>query len=296
MSKKTLIIGCGDTGKRVINLLEKLKEGIFVTSHQKSSQIELEKLGISVIPADLDNKDDLQNLETTGANIFYFAPPPSSGVEDVRMANFIGTLNKKSPPKRIVYISTTGVYGNCRGLWISENADIKPGNDRSKRRLHAESLIQAFCKNNSCEFVILRVAGIYCLEKLPLNRIKNGMNILDPKIAPSSNRIHADDLANCCVKAMFSGPSNEFFNIADGNPSSISDYFVQIAKTFGLPKPKSISWEKAEKEMSPAMLSYLRESKKIKIEKTLNQLNIKLKYPTLKEGLNSCLEIHNAKN
>ena len=176
-------------------------------------------------------------------------------------------------------------------MWVSENAELKPKNDRSKRRIHAESLIQEFCKKTSCEFIILRVSGIYCLEKIPLKRLESGMKILNPKIAPSSNRIHADDLANCCVKAMYHGVSNEIFNVADGNPSSISDYFIQISKIFDLPKPKSLTWEKAEKELSPGMLSYLHESKKIQIDKMLSQLNIKLKYPTLTEGLNACFEL-----
>ena len=296
MSKKTLIIGCGDTGKRVIKALEKQKEPIYATSHQKDSQIQLDKLGITVIPANLDNKNELENLPTEGASIFYFAPPAATGITDSRMANFIESLDKQNPPKRIVYISTTGVYGNCRGLWISENADLKPGNDRSKRRLHAESLIQKFCKNSRCEFVILRVSGIYCFEKLPLKRLKDGMKILNPKLAPSSNRIHADDLTQCCVKAMFLGPANEVFNIADGNPSSISDYFIQIAKIFELPKPKSLTWSQAEKELSPAMLSYLNESKKIKIDKIQSQLNIKLKYPTLIEGLKACHKLQKNKD
>jgi len=293
MPANVLIIGCGDTGKRVLQQLQSKNKQIYVTSHQKKSQDQLKQFDITVIPANLDNKEDLNQLPTENADIFYFAPPAATGITDVRMLNFIQSLNGKIPPRRIVYISTTGIYGNCDGEWITETSKLNPGNDRSKRRLDAEFLIQSFCTNSSCEFVILRVTGIYCLEKLPLERLRSGMKVLHSDIAPSSNRIHADDLANCCVKAMFDSPANEIFNIADGHPSSISDYFIQIAKIFNLPAPKLLSWEQAEKELSPAMLSYLHESKKINIDKLLNTLKIELKFPTLTEGLEDCLKIQN---
>jgi len=288
MPKNILIVGCGDTGKRVISRLDQDSHTISVTSHRPESQKALRSLNVNVLESNLDEIESLSTLKTIDANVFYFAPPASKGISDNRMENFIHTLETKKPPNRIVYISTSGVYGNTDGQWITEKSELNPGNDRSKRRLHAETLLQAFCKKSHCEYVILRVTGIYCREKLPLDRLKAGMKVLDPAIAPSSNRIHSDDLANCCVKAMFESPANEIYNVADGNPSSISDYFIQIAKIFDLPQPKLLDWESAEKEISPAMLSYLHESKKINVDKLLNQLNITLEHPTLIEGLQAC--------
>jgi len=288
MDKKILIIGCGDTGKRVAQQLLLDKNTIYATSHQAKSQALLQKLNINVVPANLDKVDSLAELPTENANIFYFAPPPITGTIDTRMQNFIDSLEARKAPKRIVYISTTGVYGDYRGEWVSENTTLNPTNDRSKRRTHAESLIQAFCAISHCEFIILRVAGIYCLEKLPLTRLTSGMKVLHPAIALPSNRIHANDLANCCIQAMYSSPANEIFNVADGSPSSISDYFIQTAKAFNLPTPEYLDWEQAEKELSPAMLSYLKESKKINITKLLKTLNVQLNYRTLIDGLTQC--------
>ena len=136
--------------------------------------------------------------------------------------------------------------------------------------------------------MILRVAGIYCLEKLPIERLKIGIKILQPDLSPASNRIHADDLANICITAMNHPSANEIFNIADGEPSSISDYFIRVAKTFNLPTPSQLNWEEAKNELSPAMLSYLQESKKVNFEKTRKKLGINLQYPTLSAGLQQC--------
>jgi len=288
MRDKILIIGCGDTGKRVITSLSRENYLISVTSHSQPSQALLNELSVNVIAANLDKPNSLTNLPTQNSYVFYFAPPAAKGVTDDRMLHFINSLDKQLPPKRITYISTTGVYGNCHGQWITEKSPLNPGNDRSRRRLHAESLINEFCKNSTCDWVILRVSGIYAPAKFPLDRLKNGVSVLAPDIAPSSNRIHADDLANCCIRAMFHSPANEIYNIADGHPSSISDYFIQLAKKYDLPTPNYLSWDQAEKELSPAMLSYLHESKKINIDKLINVLNIKLKYPTLRDGLEAC--------
>lgn len=288
MNTPTLIIGCGDTGKRVIAQLPDNKTSITAITHSASSQEKLKKLGINVITGNLDSPSSLQIIPTEKMNVFYFAPPNASGETDTRMENFINQLQHKTPPKRIVYISTTGVYGDYQGQWINEETPVNPVNERSKRRLHAERLIQNYCNKTNTEYMILRVAGIYCLEKLPIERLKLGIKILHPDLSPASNRIHADDLANICITAMNHHSPNKIFNIADGEPSSISDYFIQVAQIFELPAPLQLNWEEAENALSPAMLSYLHESKKVSFEKSQKLLGINLKYPTLKAGLQQC--------
>ncbi|MDH3325621.1 MAG: NAD(P)H-binding protein [Gammaproteobacteria bacterium] len=292
MNKKTKIntwiIGCGNTGQRVSKLLQKKSINISATSHSSKSIKHLESLGVRVFPANLDEPTSLSKLDTNNANIYYFAPPAPMGEKDQRMSNFLDSLDSGSPPKRIVYISTSGVYGDHNGEWITEQTTAAPHNARSKRRLHAEELIKQFCDDHSTEYMILRVAGIYDFKKLPLNRIDAGLKVLKADIAPASNRIHGADLANICLAAMQSEHSNDTFNVADGNPSSITDYFIQTARLFSLTLPQEISWTKAQDELSPEMLSYLTESKKIDATYMLDKLGISLLYPTLAEGLVAC--------
>jgi len=285
---KTWIIGCGSIGKRVNQLLQQQKVDVYTfTRNHKMTSI-FENLNINSFIADLDDKDSLNTLSFEKADIYYFAPPSKVGDRDIRIANFINSLKINTPPKRIVYISTTGVYGDCNSEWVTENSPTSPKNARSKRRLSAEQLIQSFCKKSSTEYIILRVPGIYCEQKLPLDRIKNGVTILSRDIAPASNRIHAMDLTRICIAAMQSPHQNCILNVADGNPSSISDYFIQTAKLFDLPPPREIGWEQAKKELSKEMLSYLTESKKINPSQLLKTLNIQLQYPTLEAGLRAC--------
>ena len=135
--------------------------------------------------------------------------------------------------------------------------------------------------------MILRVPGIYAKERLPIERLKKGMPVIHEDEAGYTNRIHADDLAQACKAAMEYETSNEIINVTDGNPSTMTDYFNQVADFTGLPRPPQISLEEAEKTLSLGMLSYMKESRRIKNDKMLELLKIKLIYPDLKSGLNS---------
>jgi len=284
----TWIIGCGHIGVRVSQLLRQQNIKISATSHNENSKQHLTSIGIRVFSANLDEVSSLKNLPLQYADIFYFAPPAASGDTDQRISHFLSALEKKAPPRRIVYISTTGVYGNQNGEWITEKTPTAPHNARSKRRLSAEIQIRDFCYRRKTQYMILRVAGIYDTKKLPLEKINAGVKVLKTDIAPASNRIHAADLADICIAAMQSTHSNEIFNIADGNPSSISDYFIQTAKIFKLTPPQEINWEQAKKKLSPEMLSYLSESKKIDATYVQKKLGVALQYPDLNSGLIAC--------
>ncbi len=243
---------------------------------------------INSIQADLDKPESMSELPTAAAIVYYFAPPPQLGANDPRMENFLKSIPTNALPERIVYISTTGVYGNCKGAWVTEETPIAADTDRAKRRLAAEQALTTWAKQHHVASVILRVSGIYGPGRLPLERIRQGMSVLRRDEAPYSNRIHADDLALVCQAAATAPVDNTIYNICDNQPSTMSDYFIAVAKHAGLPLPMEIGWQQAEQEFSPAMLSYLHESRRIDNSKMLRELNIKLAYPTLEEGLAAC--------
>lgn len=243
----------------------------------------------------LDLDQTISNtLNCTDRDIYYFAPPSTTDNNDHRIDNFLQHCHA-NVPRRIIYISTSGVYGNCNGEWVDETRPIAATTQRAKRRVYAEQSLTRFCTQNNCEYFILRVGGIYGTERLPIQRLPQ-LKVICPEEAPYSNRIHISDLANICHSAMKSELGNEIMNVADGHPTSMTDYFYQIADLAGLPRPECVPMSRASDELSPGMLSFINESRRLSIEKMQSLLNVQLKFPTLTLGLSDCFKELSNKN
>ena len=279
-----LIVGCGYIGRRVAALLQAQQCLVTAIVRSPESVVELKALGISGIRADLD-----AGIPAVAADvIYYFAPPPRDGDQDTRMARFLAAIDKARPPRRIVYISTSAVYGDCNGAWITEQQPLNPTTGRGRRRLNAERQLIAWAQAQGTQWVILRVPGIYGPGKLPLERLRKGLPVLRAQDSPWTNRIHGDDLAAICVAVMRSSQANTVYNVSDGHPSNMTDYFFRVADAAGLPRPPEVSPDEAETALSAGMLSFLNDSRRMHNDKLLHELEIKLQYPDLAAGLKSC--------
>ena len=127
-----LIIGCGSVGRAVAaHYIAQGEPVVGVIRHSCSAE-RLRDLGIAPLCADLD-QSPFPALETRGKRVFYLAPPPASGHTDPRMRGFLRSLAGTGDPRRIVYISTTGVDGDCRGQWVDETRPVAPGAPRARR-------------------------------------------------------------------------------------------------------------------------------------------------------------------
>ncbi|HEY9150404.1 MAG TPA: SDR family oxidoreductase [Gammaproteobacteria bacterium] len=281
-----LILGCGDVGRRVARSCQ--ASGAAVTGLVRSprSAAQLRDLGIEALVADLDLP--LPSLASAGTELYYFAPPPPSGDRDPRMSAVLAALERDGLPRRIVYISTSAVYGDCAGAWIDEDAPLRPDTTRGLRRLDAERQLQAWSERTGIPVVILRVPGIYGPGRLPLERLRKGLPLLREDQCPYTNRIHADDLAAICRAAMARGVPGTAYNVSDGHPSNMVDYFNRIADRAGLPRPPTLDRAEAEQQLTPGMLGYMRESKRLRNERMLKELGIELRFPHLEAGLDSC--------
>lgn len=283
---EVIIAGCGYVGKKLAQQL--YASNVNVTALVKTTE---SKQALpphyNALQYDCDEANVVTNINYKDKTVFYFIPPPSQGTTDPRIQNFLNSIPVKQSPEKIVLISTTGVYGNCGNDWVDESRPPAPDTDRAHRRLAAEQYLAYWCDKQSVSYSILRVPGIYGADKLPLQRLKQARPILKLDESPWSNRIHVDDLVQACVKAMAYKGKFLIFNISDGHPSTMSDYFIQVAKVMKLPEPEQISLEACKNIFSENMMSYLIESKKICIERMLKELKVTLKYPTLKDGLSS---------
>ncbi|MDQ7074137.1 MAG: SDR family oxidoreductase [Gammaproteobacteria bacterium] len=281
---KVLIVGYGYLGRYLAKAEIQVGKQIEALCRSK-----FEHPQIVSVTANLDDTDSLTELEVEQKIVYYCAPPPSQGQHDPRIHNFLTAIGKQRP-KRVVLISTTGVYGNCNGEWINETRPSNPQADRAHRRWSAEQRLMQWGETNGVKIVVLRVPGIYGTGKLPRKRLLSGQPVLAPEASPYSNRIQIEDLTQACVAAAHHPEPKPLYNVADGHPSTMSDYFFQVADALQLPRPKVITKEEMESQLSLGMRSYLAESKRIDNRLLREHLGVELKYPSLKEGLTACLE------
>ncbi|WP_428606349.1 SDR family oxidoreductase [Sedimenticola sp.] len=282
-----VIIGCGYLGTRVA--LAYLQQAMPVTGvvRTASSVAALRAAGITAVLHDLDQPVSAA-IQLQDRALFYFAPPPRHGEEETRVSALIEGFERVGQPRRVVYLSTTGVYGDCGGDWVDETRPANPQVDRARRRWDGEQRFRAWSRDSGGELVVLRVAGIYGPGKLPLERLQRGEPTVLESEAPYTNRIHIHDLVQVCLAAMARGGSGEVYNVSDGVPGNMTDYFNQVADWAGLPRPPQIALADADSQLSAGMLSYLRESRRLDSGKLQRELGVTLRYPDLVSGLEGC--------
>ena len=279
-----LIVGCGDVGTRIAHDARPRGDEVLGLVRTAESAERLRRDGLSAIALDLDRPIEIDTRSWLDREVWYLAPPPSTGTTDPRLTHFLAALPAVEG-RRIVYISTTGVYGDCEGAWVDETRPANPQVDRARRRLDAEQQLRAWRAAGDGEVVILRVAGIYGPGKLPVARLEQRTPMVAEKDAPWTNRIHIDDLVQVCEAAMRKGRDGEVYNVSDGTPGNMRDYFDRVADLHGLPRAPVIDLGDASDRLSPGMLSYLGESRRLDNHKMLTELGVRLRYPDLSSGL-----------
>lgn len=279
--KKISIIGCGDIGLRVAQRLQ--RQGAEPTGVVRTAQSaeRLRAAGVEALCLDLDRE-----APPAAESVLWFAPPPRDGDTDARVARLVAA---RPAVERLVYLSTSGVYGDCGGAWIDESAALRPRTSRAQRRLDAEQRLQAWAAQSGVSLSIMRVPGIYGPGRLPEARLREGTPVLLPEEAPYTNRIHAEDLASAALAVLERGRSGAAYNIADGRPTTMTDYFCRCARLLGLPDPPAMPASEARQHLSAAMWSFMEESKRLRVDRLRDELGFVWRYPDLDRGLPACL-------
>lgn len=284
----TVIVGCGDIGRRIaLSLFEDgfRKDSVLGLVNTQASEQLCAQAGIPSQRFDLDQGEfDTASLQDT--NCFYTVAPQKYGHEDLRSARLLDCLQRRSHiPRKVVLLSTTGVYGDHSGAWVDENCTPAPKTDRGQRRLHSEQSWIRFGLQNFIPIIVLRVPGIYSFSRLPRARIANRTPVVRAAECGFSNRVHADDLAGMALASMQQIEQSEVINASDGRPGKISEYLQAAAAVLGEAPLPEISMHEAQSTLSAGMLSYLSESRKISNSKMLELLNYELKYHDFREGI-----------
>jgi len=278
-----LIVGCGDIARRALPLLERrYRVRALVRSADPG-------LAVEQIEGDLDVRDSLDRLAGRARRVVHLAPPAQTGSSDLRTRNLLAALSKNRAmlPRRFVYLSTSGVYGDCAGERVDETRSPSPQNDRAKRRLDAERAISEWGGSSGVEIVILRVPGIYAADRLPLERLARGTPALRAEEDVYTNHIHADDLAAIVVAALESERASGVYNASDDSAIKMGDWFDLVADHAGLARPRRVARAEAARAVPPELLSFMRESRRLSNERMKAELGVRLRYPTVSDFLAS---------
>jgi nucleoside-diphosphate-sugar epimerase len=282
--QRILIVGCGDIALRAAKLLRG-RFRVFGVVRRKERFGNLRGAGMVPLLADLDTPSSLRKLAGLADAVLHLAPPPGMGARDTRTRQLLAALSRNTPPKRLVYVSTSGVYGDCGGALVSETRALNPQTERAKRRVDAERAIRSWAARNGAAAMIVRVPGIYAADRLPLDRLRAGAPAIEAVQDGYTNHIHADDLARVIVAAMQRGRPNRVYHASDDSQTKMGDYFDMVADTHGLARPPRLPRDAVERAVSPALWSFMNESRRLTNDRMKRELGVRLRYPTVADAL-----------
>ena len=268
--KRLLIAGFGDVARR---LLAQLPDGTEVRPISRRSG------------HDLDRPETLTDIAGWPEMVLHCAPPPGAGDGDPRTANLLAILERGILPGRFVYVSTSGVYGDCGGAQVDESRAPNPQSARAKRRVDAERRLGDWCARHGIILLVLRAPGIYAAERLPLERLRAGTPVLRDEDDIYTNHIHADDLAAAALRALAPNTPGGVYNASDDTRMKMGAWMDLVAEHAGLPRPPRVARREAEGRIPAGLLSFMNESRRLDNRKLKETLGVRLRYPTVRDGL-----------
>jgi len=286
---RLLIVGCGDVGLRVARRLRGRFRLLALTSspHRVAA---LREAGVVPLVGDLGQAETLLRLGSLAPRVLHLAPPPAAGDTDGHTAHLVAALARAAVVRRLVYGSTTGVYGDAAGAWLGETAALRPATARARRRVDAEQRLRAYGRACGVAVSLLRIPGIYALDRAggdPRERVREGTPVLLPADDVYTNHIHAEDLARACIAALHRGRPQRVVHVCDDTELRMGDYFDLVADLAGLPRPPRLTREEASRQLSPTRLSFMSESRRLHNRRLKQELKLRLHYPTVAEGLSA---------
>lgn len=289
--KRILIVGCGDIAMRVAGLLSSHYR-LFGLIRNIARCAELRASGITPLLGDLDNALSLRRLTGLAHTVLHFAPPPNTGENDTRTRNLLAVISRGTLPENFVYISTSGVYGDCAGEYVTETHRLNAQTARAQRRVAAENKIRSWAKRTGVRAIILRVPGIYAADRLPLHRLQQGTPAIVAAEDSHTNHIHADDLARIVTASLRHAKPNRVYHTSDDSELKMGDYFDSVADAFGLPHVPRISRQQAQQALPKPLLSFMNESRRLTNTRMKRELKIILRYPTVADALKTVQKLN----
>lgn len=289
---RVLVVGCGDVGLRLAKIVAGRARVVGVVRRDDAAAA-VRASGAVPLRADLDARATLRRLARIADRVVYLAPPAAAGLADPRIMRALASIVRSRPsasgmvarsprqPPRWVYVSTTGIYGDRGGALIDETVPPAPASARAHRRVDAERRLRDAARTGRIALSILRAPGIYAADRLPTERLAKQVPAIVDDEDSYTNHVHADDLAHAAWVASLRAPNARVFNVVDASALKMGQWFDLVAEATGLPRPPRMSRAQIAAHVSPAMLSFMAESRRIGGRRLGRELRLRLRYPTV---------------
>ena len=231
------------------------------------------------------SREDIKKAISFSTHLLITAPPNSKGCV---IFNKFSDKVLNSNIKSIIYISSTGIYGNHNGNWVDEKSLIKAMSRFDKIRLKAEKQWKSFCSKYNINLNIVRVAGIYGPQRF-IN-IDEKKLIVVLKKNHYFSRIHILDAARLVSKIILENYKDEVWNLADDLPSSREALLSEVIKVKKITKFSTISYEKYSKTISDRSKKFWLNNKRVSNNKIKDHFEYKFIFPSYINGIRNLKE------
>lgn len=270
MTRSILLLGCGYVGKAFGHRLLEAGWKVFPIVRSQAAKEALREEGFSSFLFSEKDAPILKNVSHVLCSI-----PPQEDDQDIGIS-FLKEMF--SSLEWMGYLSSTAVYGDHQGDWVTEESPTYAKSRKGLKRLRAEALWKEFSTKRKCTLLIYRLAGIYGPYRNFLHRIKENKEFREiPSLHHMVSRIHIEDICDFLLKSLFLKEEVSFFNGADNHPSSFEEVFKYAYSLLGE--------ENFEAFLSPAYSIGVEESRRVSNEKMRELLGKPLKFPSFREGL-----------
>jgi nucleoside-diphosphate-sugar epimerase len=281
---RVLIIGCGYVGTALGAELAPQGHEVFGVRRAKDGDEQLIAAGIKPLVADITKPEELTALPGPFDWVVNCVSSTHGGADDYRAVYLQGTRNlidwlATAPPKKIVYTSSTSVYGQTDASAVKETSPTEPASETSRVLVETEKILVEAAQQKKFPAVILRVAGIYGPGRghLFLQYLKNEAKI-PGKGERLINMVHRDDLVGAIIAALKNGRPGEIYNVVDDEPVAQIHFFRWLSETLGKWMPP-FSTEEESTERKRGLTNKKVQNRRLKME-----LGYQFKYPNFRKG------------
>ncbi len=274
--------GLGYTARALASALDPEAWKVSATYRTKEQAEEMKALGIQPIPF-----DDVFAGEVTGAYFLSSVPPREEG--DPVLDRY-SELLQDAEPAWIGYLSTTGVYGDTQGRTVDEAAPLKPTVPRSWRRAEAETAWMTLHRDFELPVHIFRLAGIYGPGRSTIDNVRDGTARRIDKPGFAFSRIHVDDIVQVLDASMEHPNPGTIYNVCDDEAAEQKDVVSYACQLLKVTPPAEIPFDEAVKDMSDMAKTFWQDNRRIDNTRIKDDLAVRLKYPTYREGLRGVLD------